>query len=172
MRTRAGGGVCRPVWLFLAVAVLLGGCGFHLRGDYDLPERISPLWISGVSRFDEFHRRLSQRLEASGISVAGDAVGARAVLELRGYGGDQFITALDDQGKVAEYELARRVSFSLRDAATREVLIPWRRLEGTRLYSLAPATGFGKAMEREEIIDQLDQGMVDDILRILSMELR
>ena len=165
-------GVSRAAWLVLAVAVFFGGCGFHLRGDYDLPERISPVWISGMSRFSEFHRRLAQGLDANGIAVARDAVDARTLLELRGYGGDQFVTALDDEGKVAEYELARRVGFSLRDAKTREVLVPWRRLEGTRLYSLAPETGFGKAMEREEIIKQLDQGMVDDILRILSLELR
>ena len=142
------------------MVLALNGCGFHLRGDYALPERVSPLRISGMSRFSEFHRRLAQRLEASGVSVAGD------------YGGDQFVTALDDDGKAAEYELSRAVSFSLRDAATRELLIPWRRLEDRRLYSFVPDSGFGKAMEREEIIDQLDRAMVENILRVLDLQLR
>ena len=158
--------------LALAMVLALNGCGFHLRGDYALPERVSPLRISGMSRFSEFHRRLAQRLEASGVSVAGDSGDARTVLELRDYGGDQFVTALDDDGKAAEYELSRAVSFSLRDAATRELLIPWRRLEDRRLYSFVPDSGFGKAMEREEIIDQLDRAMVENILRVLDLQLR
>lgn len=159
------------LWL-MALILLFSGCGFHLRGDHALPGRISPVWISGMGRFSEFHQRLAQALEASGVVVAGDRSDARTVLALRNYGGGQFVTALDDDGKAAEYELSRGVGFSLRDAASREELVPWRQLESRRLYSLAPATGFGKAMEREEIIDQLDQTMVDDILRILSLQLR
>ena len=161
----------RHLWPILLGVLLLGGCGFQLRGDHALPERISPVWVTGMSRFSELHRRLVQRLEANGISTVAEGAEARTVLELRDYDGDQFVTALDD-GKAAEYELSRRISFSLRDAATREVVVPWRRLEYRRLYSLAPDTGFGKAMEREEIIDQLDQALVDGILRVLSLRLR
>ena len=164
-------GVCCRTGL-LVLILLVGGCSFHLRGDHALPERIGPVWITGVGRFSEFRDRLGQGLEASGIAVTADRAVARTLLVLRNYGGDQFVTALDDDGKAAEYELNRTVGFSLQDAATREELVPWQHLEKRRLYNLAPATGFGKAMEREEIIDQLDQAMVEDILRTLRLRLR
>lgn len=158
--------------LVLACVVLLGGCGFHLRGEHFLPATMSPVSITGVGRFTEFYQRLARAFETNGVTVTEDPANARTVLELEGLRGDQFVTAVDDEGKAEEYALSRTVGFSLKDAATREVLVPYRRLDGERLYSLTPGTGFGTTLERQEIIDQIDQAMVDSILRAISLQLR
>jgi outer membrane lipopolysaccharide assembly protein LptE/RlpB len=94
------------------------------------------------------------------------------VLELSGYTGGRFVTALDDEGKAAEYELSRQVGFVLKDRATQSVLVPYRQLDSERLYSLEPDTGFGKTLERREIEDELDAELVDRILLAISLGLR
>jgi LPS-assembly lipoprotein len=160
------------IWITVAVALLAGGCGFHLRGDYALPDRISPVRVTGVDRFSGLYRQLERAFRSSGVAVTRDTQSARAVLELSGYTGGRFVTALDDEGKAAEYELSRQVGFVLKDRATQNVLVPYRQLDSERLYSLEPDTGFGKTLERREIEDELDAELVDRILLAISLGLR
>ena len=157
--------------LALLAMVLLPGCGFHLRGDHALPEQISPVQITGIDRFSDFHRKLRFALMDNGIGIA-DGTDARTQLVLQGFRGKEFVTALDREGKAAEFELSRVVSFSLREKATGQVLVPSRELERRGIYADAPLTGFGITLQREEIIAQLEDQLVDDILSAISLSLR
>jgi LPS-assembly lipoprotein len=158
-------------FLALAAMVLLAGCGFHLRGDHALPEQISPVQITGIDRFSDFHRKLRFALMDNGIGVS-DGADARTQLVLQGFRGKEFVTALDREGKAAEYELSRAVRFSLREKATGQVLVAPRQLERRGVYADAPLTGFGITLERQEIIAQLEDQLVDDILSAISFSLR
>ena len=157
--------------LALVAMLLLQGCGFHLRGDHALPEQISPVQITGIDRFSDFHRKLRFALMDNGIGIA-DGADARTQLVLQGYRGKEFVTALDQEGKAAEYELSRVVSFSLREKATGQVLVPSRQLERRSLYADAPLTGFGITLQRAEIVAQLEDQLVNDILSAISLSLR
>jgi LPS-assembly lipoprotein len=158
--------------LTLATILLVNGCGFHPRGDYGLPSRISPVAVQGIDRFSPFYRKLADALSASGIAVASDAASAATVLQLRGYGGSQFVTAVDDQGKAAEYDLILASGFTLRDRATGTELVPLQQMETRRLFSQQAGTGFGKSLEREEIVGQLEEELADSIVRALGARLR
>ena len=174
-RVHAPVGICGRVFgpgmFVLAAFLLLSGCGFHLRGDHALPERISPVQITGIDRFSDFHRRLRHALMDNGIAVA-DGPEAETRLALRGYRSRQFVTALDERGKAAEYEISRAVTFVLTEKAGGRVLVPEREFERRGLYAEEPLTGFGIILEREEIIAQLEEQLVDDILTAISLKLR
>ncbi len=150
---------------------LISGCGFHLRGDHALPETISPVQITGIDRFSSMHRALRFALMDNGIEVA-DGPEARTQLVLRGYRGSQFVTALDQEGKAAEYELSRTLTFTLRDKATGRELIPPREIERRALFTDEPQAGFGITLQRKEINAQLDEQLVDDILTTISLKMR
>ena len=157
--------------VLISAVNLLAGCGFHLRGDHALPETISPVQITGIDRFSKMHRTLRYALLDNGIQVA-DGSEARTQLILRGYRGSQFVTALDQEGKAAEYELSRTVTFSLRDKATGRELIPPREIERRALFADEPLAGFGITLQRQEINAQLDEQLVDDILTTISLKMR
>jgi len=166
----------RSRWLLLAsllglVLVMLGGCGFHLRGDHDLPASVGPMQVTGIDRFSRFHRTLRYALLDNGIQVS-EGQEARTQLVLRDYRGSQFVTALDLEGKAAEYELSRSVTFSLRDKSTGRELIAPKEIERRALYTDEPQAGFGITLQREEVIAQLDEQLVDDILRAISLRMR
>ena len=159
------------LWLFL-LALAVTGCGFHLRGEHTLPAGIAPVYIGGLSRFDDFNRRLSAAFEVSGIKTTWSAADAATVLTLKGLGGDQFVTGVNEAGKASEYELRRHVDFELKDRASGQILVPSHSVDQRRLFSQATVIGFGKTMERDELNDQLDQEMIDSILRTISLQLR
>lgn len=157
--------------LTVLLIVLLTGCGFHLRGDHNLPDTIGPVQITGVDRLGRFHRTLRYALLDNGIAVANGGEAKTQIL-LRDYRGSQFVTALDQEGKAAEYELSRTVTFSLRDKATGRELISPQELERRALYTDEPLAGFGITLQRREVIEQLDEQLVDDILTAISLKVR
>lgn len=160
------------VFASLTAALQIGGCGFHLRGDHALPARISPVLVQGIDRFSSFYRKLADALDASGVAVTADAGAAATVLQLQGFKGDQFVTAVDDQGKASEYDLILASGFMLRDRVSGVELVPLQGVEARRLFTQQGGTGFGKTLEREEIVTQLEEQMADDIVRAISARLR
>jgi len=165
--TRSG-----PMLLMAMLVLLAGGCGFHLKGDHGLPARIGPVAVQGIDRFSPFHRKLTEVLQASGVTVTADAATAKTILSLQGYSGSQFVTAIDSEGKAAEYELFRATGFTLKERDSGQELVPFHRVEARRLYAQQSGTGFGTSLEREEIVDRLEAELADDIVRAIAMRLR
>lgn len=156
----------------LVMLLILAGCGFHLRGDYGLSERLSPMTIVGLDAFDTFYRQLGDVLVLSGVELTEDAAAARTELRIIDQKTDRLVTAVDEKGKASEYELIRTVTFSLKDHASGEELVSSRQVEAGRVFRDPAGVGFGKQGTVLEIRRQLDERIASSIARIIAMSIR
>ena len=100
----------------VTAAVLLCGlvsCGFQLRGQVDLPDGISSLYLRTTDQ--RLHDELALLLEAGGANLVENADEADAVLEVGDGSFRQRVLSVDPQtGKPREYQLGYVVTFSFK----------------------------------------------------------
>jgi len=57
----------------LALALLLAGCGFHLRGSGGLPDGMAVTYIQGIKPWSRLHGNFRDALEGHGVLVYPEA---------------------------------------------------------------------------------------------------
>lgn len=99
--------------LVLLTAIIITGCGFHLRGDIVLPELYERVQV--VSRgHSDVGRALSEALENVGIKIVPSPETATSVVTVVSSGTQR--KALNVAGKaIREYELQLNISFVVQD---------------------------------------------------------
>jgi LPS-assembly lipoprotein len=150
----------------LLVAVTLAACGFHLRGSYDLPEHLSPIFIDKDSMSLQLYRELRSSLTASGVEVADDAAAASSVLEVNREQKTREVISVDTQGRAREYRLIYRLEFSL--LASGESRISNSTIELTRNLLFNPETVLGVAQEQEYIYTDMIRDSAGQVLQRLQ----
>lgn len=123
-------------WWFLALsALLLAGCGFHLRGAFQLPPVMARTALSGVNPNGPLGSELVATLTGAGAQVVPVLAkpAPTAVLQITDQSYDRNVASVDSQGRASEYELAFHLGFTLTDAAGK-TLVPPSRVTVTRSY--------------------------------------
>mgnify|MGYP001826726079 CR=1 FL=1 len=92
----------------------IAACGFHLRGSYELPQHLSPIFIDKDSMSLPLYKQLRSSLAASGVELADDAATAASVFEITREQKARNVIAVDSLGRAREYRLSCRLAFSLR----------------------------------------------------------
>lgn len=149
----------------LALAVLLTGCGFQLRGEQTLP--FSTLHIAGAAA-SPVALTLTRMLQGrSGLTLTADAKSAQAALEILNDARERHILALSGAGKVREFELRQRVSFRVRGADGKE-LIPANEIVITRSFAFNDAQVLAKEAEEAMLYKDMQDDIVQQIMRRLA----
>jgi len=146
------------------VALLLGGCGFHLRNAIRLPDQMGPVRVVSRDPYSPLAQSLARALERAGAvpAQAGDA-GATSLQILSEQWGDTPLS-VDSQGRSQEYTLRHAVVFAMR-RADGTVLVPQQVIELSRDYLSIPNRALGVDGEREIHADELRREMAAAILR-------
>lgn len=153
------------------VAVLLTGCGFHLRNRIALPVDLGPVLVTSNVRYSQLPDTIQRGLQASGATIAAD--GSQDVATLRVVSerwGDRPI-AIDNLGRAQEYSLRYAVIFSF-TRADGSVLVPQQVIELSRDYVSPPQNATGTSTEREILADELRREMSASILRRIDSVMR
>lgn len=105
--------------LILSAAIpLLASCGFHLRGQADLP--FESMYITGAPAFVT---PLARALKAgSKTRVTTNPKEAEVTLQILGEARERSILSLSSAGRVQEIQLRYRVNFRLTNKAGRELI--------------------------------------------------
>jgi len=154
----------------LMFALMLVGCGFHLRQDIALPDSLKVLRISVADAYSPLQRNLEQALRRSGARAPLDKESS-ALLHVSANTMLREPLSIGNTGRVQEYSLRYVVEFSLRDADKRDVL-PKQRIELERAYRFDTAQAQGTPGEEEVVRDELEREMVQAILRRIDAALR
>lgn len=97
--------------LLIAAPVLLAGCGFHLRGSYELP--FQKLYVAMPDN-DPFTVMLVRNLKAmSNVQIVSTPQEADAILSNITQNRSREETAYNAQGRAREYELGLEMAFRL-----------------------------------------------------------
>lgn len=102
-----------PLIVLLCVSVLTA-CGFHLRGQIELPEQLSPLYLEAENLNSDLLREINNIFRANNISSAESKSVASAFLEIMQAKKSRRVLSVDNRGRVREYELNLRIQYQLR----------------------------------------------------------
>lgn len=146
------------------LALLISACGFHLRGEADLPFRTLyvPNATSGIAL--ELKRHLQS---ASGTRVVDDPKAAQALLQFTEESRGKEILALNTAGRVREYRLVYLVGFRVADGKGGEY-VPRNLIRLERDITYDDTVALAKEAEEQLLFRDMQADMVQQILRRLT----
>lgn len=145
--------------------LLVGGCGFHVRGEADLPPEMARTYIAANSKHSVFYRKLNSALRASGVDVVDSPGSATAIFTILADTTGQRVVSVSARNVPREYEVWYTVEYEL--ISGEKTLVPATSQTLTRDYTYDETQVLGKAREEEVLRDSL----VDNLVRIAMIQL-
>jgi LPS-assembly lipoprotein len=103
------------LFVIIALALVMTGCGFKLRGEADLPPELAKIYISSNrppgAPPSSLRRTLEDLLVANGVEVTETPLGATAVIELLDQRIRRRVVASDSIGDTREYTFTLEVDY-------------------------------------------------------------
>jgi LPS-assembly lipoprotein len=148
----------------VALCLVLGACGFRLRGTADVPfETVYVPNATGGVALD-----LKRNIQAgTRAKVVDDPKQAQAVLQFLQETRQKVILSLSGTGRVREYRLIYRVGFRVHDGKGAEY-VPPTTLELARDISFNDSDVLQKETEEQLLIRDMQTDMVQQIMRRLA----
>lgn len=154
-----------PTKLLLLTAVLaVSACGFHLRGQVDLPYSLRILAVDSNALNYASRKQLKQALESNGVVISEDA---QYRLVLLGEDADKRTLSVTSSAKTAEYELHQSLRFVLRNSEGADLMLP-QTIESFRTQIYDAEAVIGKAEEEEQIRRDMQTDNIGKLLRRLK----
>jgi LPS-assembly lipoprotein len=154
------------VMLLPLLLAVLSGCGFHLRGAYQLPPQLSPLYIDKDSMSYPLYQELRAAMKASGMELTTDVAQAASELRITRESRSRAVQSLDSSGRAREYDLKYELGFSLK--AGEKVIIDNAKLALQRNLLFDPETVLGVANEQESLY----QDMIRDSTGLILLRIQ
>ncbi len=157
----------RPILRAAAVAMLallLAGCGFHLRDALLLPPDLGPVRVEGRGSDSELVLGLRDALRRAGARMADPAATDAATLRVVSERWANTPISIDQFGRSQEYTLRYAVIFRLQRADGSD-LVPQQAIELSRDYISVPTRSAGTESEREILTGELRREMLSAVLR-------
>ncbi|NNF16462.1 MAG: hypothetical protein HKN70_06920 [Gammaproteobacteria bacterium] len=149
----------------LVVVSMLPGCGFHLRGDVELPDGLEPVHIEYAIN-TRFAKALKEAMLRRGLQVVATPGSASAQLRIiKDESGQRILSVAVTEGP-EEYEVYQVVTISL--IADGKALIEPSTFTLTRDYTYDKTNILGKRGEYESLRDALAVAMAETVLRRIS----
>lgn len=145
-------------------ASLLSACGFHLRGDYSIPDELETMSLTSYDQYSSFTRMMKGQLRMSEIDVVAPAENVPN-LHLIGEGVGERTLSLYQNTRAAEKELTFRASYrvTLPELGSRTFST-----SVTRSYLDNPLTALAKSVERDMIEDEMRKLAASQIIRQMA----
>lgn len=150
-----------PWFLLLLLALSASGCGFKLRGLYDIPESLSRVAIVSHQENSELSQTLQQSLQSNGVII--DSL-APYRIELLGESMSRRTLSLDSSARASEYELRGEVTFQVTDREGQWVLTS-RTLMSERSYNVDSSNITASESQEPILRQQIQQDLAQQIMR-------
>lgn len=163
MNLCAGLKAARYPALVAALATLLGGCGFQLRGAPPVSPALQPLAVVCANQVPtSLCQSLRKQLELGGVDLR-PASDARFALSLNSFEQDRRATAITVQAAAAEYTLRHSVGMEL-ISSDGIPMIADTRLTASESYRYDETNVLAKQREEENLRMQLDDRLAQQII--------
>jgi len=148
-----------------AAAVLVGGCGFRLRGERSLP--FDTIFL-GFGPNSPLGAELTRSIIAgTRTRVVTDRASAQAVLEVLGESREREVLSVNSQGRTREYQLRLVFTFRVHNGKDHE-FVPMTRLQLQRDIAFNEAQVLAREAEETLIYRDMQSDLVQQVLRRLS----
>ncbi len=149
---------------------LLVGCGFHLRGTFDIPKAFQILKISPNQPFDNFQRSLKQTLVSNGVQVIpeGNPQALEYVtLTLVSQAFSERTVAYGSDGQPNRAILKFKVIYQLTDSQGK-LIVPATSVQVERELTINPSAYLATDNERTRLRNDLTVDAASLLVRQLS----
>ncbi len=143
---------------------LLASCGFHLRGNIELPPELATVYISGPDR--ELVEELSDALEQSGADVVDQKSGA-AHINMSEAEFERDVRTTDSDGLATGYTFLYRVVYNA-TSATGDRLQSSEKFTQSRTIDYDPEQQLQAEREGEFLKEEMQREIVVQMLRRLA----
>jgi LPS-assembly lipoprotein len=148
------------VCLLAAILVtVVSGCGFHLRGSDALPAGMSVTYIQSGNPFSSLVDDFTDALTTHGVRVTELRDEATATLRIIENDRGREVLSVNTSGKVLEFQLWQKVSFSISTADNLPIMEP-QTVTMRRSYLYSSTDVLGSEREREAVRGILQQSLV------------
>lgn len=152
-------------WITLLIAtLLLGACGFHLRGQLSMP--FDTIYLKSASPGTPLIIELRRNFEARHVKLVNAADEAELVLDIVSETPDKLVLTLGADGRVNEFRLFYRVS--LRAYDSQRDWIPAEDISLRRDFSYDDSLVLAKEAEESLLYQSMRSDMVQQIMSRLS----
>ena len=148
----------------VAAASLLAACGFHLRGEYNVPFASVYLATTGASQVAVTLRR---ELSNSPTKLMPSAKDAEAQLNITDERRERIILSLSGAGRVREYQLKLFVHYQLVDNKG-AVPIPTSEIQLQRIMTYDDSQVIAKQQEEALLYKDMEVDAANQILRRMT----
>jgi LPS-assembly lipoprotein len=155
----------RGATLALVLALLLAGCGFHLRGQATYTFNTIYLNAGGAPQIENAMRRALT--DTGSAKVVDDPAKAQVTLDIPSVVDDKEVLSLSQSGAVREYELVRSVSFRVHDADGNDWL-PAGQLVVRRSYTFNETEVLAREAQEQRLLREMTQDVVQQLIRRLQ----
>ena len=150
--------------ILLSIAGLLTACGFHLRGEYNVPFSSVFLSTTGASQVAVTLRR---ELTNSPTKLMPSAKDAEAQLNITGEKRERIILSLSAAGRAKVYQLKVYVRYQLVDNKG-AVAIPTSEIQLQRIMTYDDSQVIAKQQEEAMLYKDMEQDAANQILRRMT----
>lgn len=148
----------------IIAAMQLASCGFHLRGEYNVPFASVMVAAPGTSQVAD---RIKRELTNSPTRLAASARDAEAQLSVMSERRDRIILSLSGAGRVREYQLKLTVQYRLVDSKG-AVAIPTSDIQLQRILTYDDSQIIAKQLEEAQLYRDMEQDAAGQILRRMT----
>ncbi|MEQ1741888.1 MAG: LPS assembly lipoprotein LptE [Candidatus Nitrotoga sp.] len=152
----------------LILTLLLGSCGFHLRGQGGFAFPFQTLFIQAPNVNAPLMLDLKRTVQLYGVKLVDTSENAQLTLHIVSETMSKQILSLSDAGRVREYQLNYRVSLRAYDSKQQE-WVPADEIVLQRYLSYDNTQVLAKEMEETVLYQDMRTDAVQQILRRLSL---
>ena len=150
--------------IVLTLSLMVSACGFHLRGNYLLPEELHEVSLTSFDQYSDLTRNVQKQLRMNGIRQVAPTTLTPSLNLISESLGERTLS-LYQNSRAAEKELTYTVRYS--------VLIPEHDIKTytttvNRNYLDNPLTALAKSVERDMIEDEMRTQAAEQILRQMA----
>ncbi|MEK9784503.1 MAG: LPS assembly lipoprotein LptE [Arenicellales bacterium] len=145
--------------------VVLTGCGFHLRGQVNLPPIMASPWVTGQD--NQLVTDLRSLLRESGVNPVKDAGSASVIIDLATVDYVRTVKSVDSNGTATGYILQYKVLYRVVDP-TGKVLVGNTPLSFSRELTYSSVDLLQKKQEEEALKESMRAEVTRRILRRLD----
>lgn len=150
--------------LIVIMSSLLSACGFHLRGDYSVPEELNQVSVTSYDQYSTFTRMVKNQLRMSDIEIVSPSETVPNI-HLIGESVGERTLSLYQNTRAAEKELIFKASYRV---TLPELGMKTFSTSVTRSYLDNPLTALAKSVERDMIEDEMRKLAATQILRQMA----
>ncbi|ASO28723.1 luciferase [Vibrio anguillarum] len=150
--------------LIVIMSSLLSACGFHLRGDYSVPEELNRVSVTSYDQYSTFTRMVKNQLRMSDIEIVSPSETVPNI-HLIGESVGERTLSLYQNTRAAEKELIFKASYRV---TLPELGMKTFSTSVTRSYLDNPLTALAKSVERDMIEDEMRKLAATQILRQMA----